>query len=198
MLIFKKQQPLTFLVVGLGNPKDKYKETRHNIGFKVIDKISSNFQFTEFKFQLNFNAQISINKINDVKVILAKPLTFMNLSGKSVARIARYYKIDLQNIIVIHDDVDIPLNKIKIVINKGAGGHKGVESIIKELKSKNFIRIRMGICPEKKLQNTRNFVLDKFSLQEKDLINQSLIKASQAVETIIKQGLLKSASLFNK
>ncbi len=134
-----------FLIVGLGNPGKKYQNTRHNIGFKAVNEIAANFEFIEW--QIIFNTQISKGKINEKNIILAKPQTFMNLSGRSVSEIARFYKIKSENIIVIHDDIDLPLGKIRIVKSRGAAGHKGVGSIIKELGKKNFIRFRIGIQP---------------------------------------------------
>lgn len=129
-------------IVGLGNPGEKYKNTRHNIGFRVIDEFREKNNFSEFRISQKFNAEISKGEIAGQSVILAKPQTFMNNSGKAVKSL-------LRNLFVIHDDIDLPLGKIKIVKNRGSAGHKGVESIIKELGTKNFIRFRIGISPEK-------------------------------------------------
>lgn len=115
------------IIVGLGNPGKKYQFTRHNIGFRIID------QLTPLTLE---------------RAVLAKPQTFMNLSGKTVKSLLKTYTLGPKNLIVIHDDIDLPLGKIRIVKNRGAGGHKGVESIIKELASKNFVRFRIGIKPK--------------------------------------------------
>ncbi len=187
-----------YLIVGLGNPKEKYENTRHNIGFKAINEVATGFNFPDSNFQSSFNAEISKGTIKDKDVFLVKPLTFMNLSGKSVAKIARFYKIKPAKIIVIHDDIDISLGKIKIVKNRGAGGHRGIESIIRELGSKNFTRIRIGISPEKKPLNAEIFVLQKFKEEEKASVNKTLQKTVKIVDMIMEEGLEKTASLFNE
>ena len=121
----------------------------------------------------------------------------MNLSGDSVLKIAQFYKINPENIIIIHDDIDIYLGKIKIAKNKGPGGHKGIRSIIQKIGNKEFIRIRIGICPSKKPTNTESFVLKKFKKEELEIVNDSLNKTTKAIKMIIEEGVDKSASLFN-
>jgi peptidyl-tRNA hydrolase, PTH1 family len=186
------------LIAGLGNPGEKYKNTRHNIGFKAIEKIATNFQFPTSEYQSKFNVQISRQLINGKNIIIAKPLSFMNLSGEPISKIAQFYKMPFQNIIIIHDDIDIPLGKIKIIKNKGAGGHKGIISIIQKIGNKGFIRIRIGICPEKKPINPEIFVLQKFKKEEESLVKDALIKVVESVDMIINEGVDKSASFFNK
>jgi len=155
-------QQLMKLIIGLGNPGKEYEKTRHNAGFLAVDKIIENFQFSIFNFQLKFNAEISQGIINNEKVISVKPQTFMNGSGQAVKAIADYYKIKPEDIIVIHDDLDIPLGKYKISKGKSSAGHKGVQSIIDLLGTKNFTRIRIGIgakqIPNSKFQipNSKN------------------------------------------
>jgi peptidyl-tRNA hydrolase, PTH1 family len=194
--LFKKKQEPLFLVVGLGNPKDEYQDTRHNVGFQAIDQIVESWQLPDLSFESKFNAWIIKDKKFDENIVFAKPMTFMNLSGKAVFKITHFYKTD--RIIVIHDDIDLPLGKIKIVENKGAGGHKGVESIIKEINSKNFIRIRVGISPQKKPSNTTNFVLQRFKKNEKEILEQALTETIQALALIVQGKTSKAASLFNK
>ena len=194
----KKSTESDYLFVGLGNPKEKYENTRHNIGFMVIDKIADNFQFPKFDIRSNFNAQIAKGTIENKNIFLVKPMTFMNLSGKSVSKIARFYKIISEKIIIIHDDIDIPLGKIKIVKNRGSGGHKGIESIIKETGNRNFIRIRIGISPLQKPKNAETFVLQKFKKEENFLVNDISKETIKAIEMLLKEGIEKSASLFNK
>ncbi len=181
------------LIVGLGNPGEKYENTRHNIGFKAVDQIASDFQF-----QSKFNAKISKKSINDKKIIVAKPCSFMNLSGQPISKIINFYKIPFHEIIVIHDDIDIPLGKIKIVKNKGDGGHKGIKSIIQKIGNKSFIRIRIGVCPEKKPKNPEVFVLEKFKEEEESTVNSTLKETTKAIDMLTKQGIDKTASLFNK
>ncbi len=187
------------LIVGLGNPGRKFQKTRHNLGFLFIDEFSKSNEFSEFKFSKKFNAEISQGEINNRKIILAKPQTFMNLSGQSVKLLARSYKLEPKNLIIIHDDIDLPLGKIRISVSKGSAGHKGVESIIKELRTKNFIRFRIGILPKiEKLKNPENFVLQKFNKEEKKIVKEVTQKTIGAVETLLKEGLEKAMTKFNK
>ena len=158
------------LIIGLGNPGEEYKKTRHNAGFLAVNKIADNFQFPVSSFQSKFNAEISQGIIDDEKIILAKPQTFMNNSGQAVKAIVDYYKIDLEDIIVIHDDLDILLGEYKISKNKNSGGHKGVQSIIDYLGTKDFTRIRIGIGTENKKTPTEKFVLEGFSEEEMKVV----------------------------
>lgn len=166
------------MIVGLGNPGSKYKHTRHNIGFRVIDKL----------IPLTLKG-----------VVLAKPKLFMNLSGKAIKSLLETYTLDPKNLIVIHDDIDLPLGKIGIVKNRGAGGHKGVESIIKELGNKNFVRFRIGIQPKTgKSKNIEKFVLQKFNKKEEKTVKDVIEKIVEAIEMTIKKGLEKAMSEYNK
>jgi len=189
-----------FLIVGLGNPGQKYESTGHNVGFRVIDKIAESFNFVDFSFENNFVAEISKEKIGSGTIILAKPQTFMNLSGKSVFKIALFYKIKPANIIIIHDDIDLTLGKIKIVKNRGPAGHKGVDSIIKSLGGKNFIRVRIGIRPEAKSQKitAQKIVLKKLTEEEQEKITKSIEKTVEIIKTLIKEGLEKAQNKYNK
>lgn len=142
------------LIVGLGNPGKKYEKTRHNLGFWAIDKLQ---------------------KQAPKDAILLKPDTFMNKSGKAVKEKAAYYKIKPQDIWIIHDDIDLPLSEFKISRGQGSAGHKGVQSVIDELGTKDFNRIRLGICPASgKPQNVKDFVLQKFTAEEKKTIAKVL------------------------
>ena len=185
------------LIAGLGNPGEKYENTRHNIGFKAIDEIISEFNLPLLDFKPNLSAGVSKGEINKEKIIIAKPNSFMNLSGNSISKIIRFYRVPLNKIIIIHDDIDIVLGKIKIITNRGSGGHKGIESIIKNIGNKNFIRIRIGNSPEKKPLNTEVFVLKKFKEEELKIINKSLKKTNEAIILIIKEGVEKANSLLN-
>ncbi len=204
-----------FLIIGLGNPGKKYEETRHNIGFKAIDEIVANFQFSLVLLQKGevqspkenlrlptgqtiFNAQISKGEIADKKVVLAKPQTFMNLSGKAVRKIMSNVKCQMSNVSVVHDDIDLPLGKIKISFGRGSAGHKGVESIIRELKTKDFVRFRIGIQPVSgKPKNAEGFVLKKFSREEEKIVQEVIKKTCKAIEFYLAEGLEKSMSKYN-
>ena len=164
------------IIIGLGNPGQEFKNTRHNIGFEVLDKIKEENDFPDFAFSKKFIAQISEGILNQEKTILAKPQTFMNDSGKSVKQLTDYYKIKEKDLIVIHDDIDVALGKIKISEDSSSAGHKGVQSIIDAIGTKDFKRIRIGILPEKgKPEETEKFVLKRFTKKEKEII-QKIIK----------------------
>ena len=154
------------LIIGLGNPGKEYEKTRHNAGFLAVDKIVSSSEYQVLSVKQKFNAEISQGTINNEKTILAKPQTFMNNSGQAVRAILDYYKINPEDIIVIHDDLDISLGEFKISKNKNSGGHKGIQSIIDHLGTKDFTRIRIGINVENKKTPTEKFVLGKFSEDE--------------------------------
>jgi len=166
------------LIVGLGNPGKKYINTRHNIGSRIIDELKS---------------------LNYEDVILVKPRTFMNESGKAVRNLLKTYHLKPDNLIIIHDDLDLPLGKMRIVKNRGSAGHKGVQSIIAELKTKDFVRFRIGICPKNsKPKNPENFVLQKFNKEEEKIIKKVIKKTTEAVEIFLKDGLERAMSKFNK
>ncbi len=160
------------LIIGLGNPGKEYEKTRHNAGFLAVDKIVDSIKYQVLSIKQKFNAEIFQGIINNEKIILVKPQTFMNNSGQAVKAILDYYKINPEDIIVIHDDLDIPLGEFKISKNKNSGGHKGVQSIIDYLGTKDFTRIRIGIGAKSGVQvstykiPTEKFVLEKFSGEE--------------------------------
>ncbi|MCX6759869.1 MAG: aminoacyl-tRNA hydrolase, partial [Candidatus Nealsonbacteria bacterium] len=137
------------IIIGLGNPGEKYENTWHNIGFMALDEIIRENNFSDFRFEKKFNAEISENSLNGEKIIIAKPQTYMNESGKTVRSIMDFYKLSADDFIIIHDDVDLPVSKIKIYFDRGSAGHKGVQSIFIQTGKENFIRIRMGISPQK-------------------------------------------------
>lgn len=156
------------IIVGLGNPEKKYSNTPHNIGFEIVDKIAKEKGFPAFKLAKKFKALISEKD----DLILVKPETYMNNSGLSVSKIVKFYKA--KDLVVIHDDIDLPLGRIKISENRGSAGHKGIDSIIKELGTKDFKRVRIGIQPEKKPENVEKYVLTKLKKQAKKTILDSL------------------------
>jgi PTH1 family peptidyl-tRNA hydrolase len=168
------------IIIGLGNPGEKFKDTRHNIGFEVLDKIKEENDFPDFAFSKKFNAQISEGILNQEKTILAKPQTFMNSSGKSAKALTQYYK--KAKLIIVHDDIDILLGKVKFSKDSGSAGHKGVESVINNLGTKDFMRLRIGIVPIKgKPKETEKFVLKKFTKKEKEIIKEAVNKTVQEI-----------------
>ncbi len=201
------------LIVGLGNPGPKFEKTRHNLGFRIIDHFVQKNNFPDFEFfrlrpsgfggqAKKINSLISETKIDDQKIILAKPQTFMNKSGQAVKALSRSYKLEPSSLIIIHDDIDLDFGKIKIGKNRSAAGHKGVQSIINELGTKDFIRFRIGIKPKisNKRQETRteNFVLKKFNKEEEKILKEVIEKTVKAIGFFLKEGLEKTMNKFNK
>lgn len=185
-------------IIGLGNPGEKFKNTRHNVGFLAVEKFAEKNNFPEFKFSKKYNSLISEEIFNEEKIFLAKPQTFMNESGKAVRKITANYKLQTTNLIIVHDDIDLDLGKIKIVKSRGSAGHKGVESIIKNLGTDGFIRFRIGILPaEEKPKNPEKFVLQKFSKEEEKILEDVLEKTSRALQTTLKEGIESAMNKFN-
>jgi PTH1 family peptidyl-tRNA hydrolase len=194
------------IIVGLGNPGEKFEKTRHNLGFRIIDEFSRKNKFPKFKMRKEFFAMVSEKKIGKEKIILAKPQTFMNNSGKAIKLLTKSFKLKAESLFVIHDDLDLPLGKMKISIGRGSAGHKGVQSIIDELETKNFVRFRIGIKPNSKfkMQNAKlkfkiqNFVLEKFNKKEEKILKEVIEMACRAIEMVIKEGIEKAMSELNK
>lgn len=186
------------IIIGLGNPGEKYQSTRHNVGFMFLDKLAEKFNFSDFKLSKKFHSQISEGEIAGQKVILAKPETFMNESGIAVETLTGYYKTPLTDILVVHDEMDIPLGNIKIVKGRGSAGHKGVKSIIEKI-GDDFARFRVGIGPEtSKKQDTEKFVIDNFSKKETVALKHTFKKTTQALEDLLTEGLEKAMNKYNQ
>lgn len=179
-----------YLIVGLGNPGTKYEHTRHNLGFMVLDLLAGSANW-----ESKYDSQLL--KLSDV--ILAKPQTFMNNSGQAVAEIRKFYPAPDEQIIVVHDELDLPLGSIKIQKNISGAGHNGVQSIIDELGTQDFIRVRLGMNnPELRGQIPGEaYVLQPFKPEEEDILNLMLEKAKAAIETIQTEGLEIAQSKFN-
>ncbi len=176
------------LIVGLGNPGKKYEHTRHNAGFMALDFLHDSFDtagINAWELSTKFNAYISGLTINGEKILLAKPVTYMNRSGESVALIAHFYKITPADIIVVHDDKDIPLGDIKVQQDRGHAGHNGVRSIIEVIGTQAFTRIRLGIADPKKMHDVADFVLKKFGLFEKKKLHLMLTQAVEHIRTLL-------------
>lgn len=162
------------LIVGLGNPGKKYERTRHNVGFLAVDALR-NDTFSEWKLLKSLEAEASEGEIEGKKVILLKPQTFMNLSGRAVSAAMKKYRITYEHLIVIHDDLDIPFGEIKAQKNKSAAGHNGVQSVIDALGTKDFWRMRVGIGARPKEMASDVFVLQKFSVAEINSMKGAII-----------------------
>ena len=167
------------VIIGLGNPGEKYDHTRHNTGLMMVDKLQKDWTFPSFEFNKKFNAEISKSKFEEKEIILVKPQTFMNLSGTSVRAILDFHKITAEDIIVIHDDIDIALGKYKIAADSSSAGHNGVQNIIDQISTQKFCRIRIGVGQTKEdalvcRLDAHDFVLEKFSSEELEIIEKVL------------------------
>lgn len=183
------------VIVGLGNPGNKYDETRHNAGFMVIDNLA---QKLGIKMEKNaFKGIIGSGKIGEEKVILVKPQTYMNLSGECVSEVINFYKLSPENLIVAYDDIDIKLGKIKIRPFGSAGTHNGMRNIISLIGSENFVRIRIGTDKPTDGIDLADYVLMKFKSEEKIVINEAVENASKAIIEIVENGCQKAMNLYN-
>lgn len=190
-----KEAKILYIIVGLGNPGDKYEKTRHNVGFNVIDLLAKEYSIDVSK--LKHKALIGEGRVGTEKVILVKPMTYMNLSGESVADICNYYNIDLENLIVIYDDIDLDVGKIRIR-KKGSGGtHNGMRSIIKCLGSNEFPRVRVGISKPKNGQDLADFVLSRFSKEDEKSLQESFENSVAAVDCAIRNDLDLAMNRYN-
>lgn len=184
------------LIVGLGNPGAKYQGTRHNIGFQLLDYLgeNNNFSFSASKWR----AQTARAEIWGEKLLFVKPETFMNESGQAVEGIASYFHIDPTDIIVIHDDLDLDLGRVKIVNNRGSGGHRGISSIIQHLHGREFTRIRVGIGRPPISMEVSDFVLGRFGSEERQILTVRMPQIEVALELIVKQGPLAAMAMINQ
>ena len=182
-----------YLVAGLGNPGREYENTRHNMGFDVIDYIADSMGFKVSK--LKFKGLTGEAFIGGEKVIFLKPSTFMNSSGESVREAAQFYGIPVEKIIVVYDDTAIPVGRIRVRASGSDGGHNGMKSIIYQLNSDCFPRVRVGIGEKK--GDMISFVLGRFSKEERVLVDQAIGHASKAVIEIIENGIQSSMNLYN-
>ncbi|QEQ15229.1 aminoacyl-tRNA hydrolase [Bacillus sp. BS98] len=183
------------LIVGLGNPGREYELTRHNIGFMAIDELAKrwNISLNEQKFKGVFGAGF----VNGEKVILLKPLTYMNLSGESIRPLMDYYKIDVDDFVVMYDDLDIPVGKLRLRMKGSAGGHNGVKSTISHLGTQEFQRIRMGIDRPKNGMKVVDYVLGRFTSEEIPDVDHSIEKAADACEEWLNKPFLQIMNTFN-
>ncbi len=191
------------LIVGLGNPGRGYANNRHNIGFICLNQFAKTQGIRFDKKQ--GRARIGIGEIAGSRVVVARPQTYMNLSGQSVSLLVRKFDINLDNLLVIHDDLDLPLGRIRIRCGGGSGGHKGVESIITHLESQDFIRIRVGIgrpsvtpdSAEISEADIITYVLSDFTAEEKQTIAQVIPRVSEAILCLLTEGLTAAMNKYN-
>lgn len=185
-----------YLIVGLGNPGSKYSATRHNVGFVAVDFLAErhNIKVTKIKHK----ALIGEGEISGERVILMKPQTYMNLSGESVLDIVEWYKIGMDKIIVLYDDIDIAVGKVRIRPSGSSGSHNGMKSIIHLLKNQDFTRIRIGIGKQPEYMDLADYVLGRFAPEEIAGMEEAVRTAAFAVEDILKVGLNNSMNKHNK
>ncbi len=188
-----------YTIVGLGNPGEEYELTRHNTGRMIVSDFAKNQKFSDWVFDKKVNALRTEGKIGKEKVLLLLPETMMNNSGNAVRKIITS-KQKAKNLIIVHDDLDLSLGKFKISFARGSAGHRGVESVIKKIKTNELIRIRVGISPKKKPEPKEliKFLLGKFSPKDLIVFKKVSKKISEALETIISNGLQAAMNQFNK
>lgn len=176
-----------FLIVGLGNPGAEYANTRHNVGFMVADEIACRYKFSPFKAK--FDGLIAEGNIEGEKVLILKPQTYMNLSGNSVVKAANFYKILPENIIVIHDDMDLSVNQVKVKLGGGSGGHNGLKSIDAHV-TPNYNRIRLGVGhPDGGGEKVVNHVLSGFSKADAEMLNANIDMIAETIGFLIQNGV---------
>ena len=187
------------IVVGLGNPGLKYEFTRHNIGFRIVDSLARDMG-TEFKKVKSYYSLISRGTINNHKAMLVKPQTFMNLSGRAVSKVVSYYKIPLQDLLIVYDDLNLELGQIRIRKKGSTGGHKGIESIMQYLNSEDIPRLRIGIGNPSINFNFDcvSYVLSNFNNDEKDKIKEVIQLSTEAIKTVIEDGFEKAMRKYNR
>ncbi len=189
------------LIVGLGNPEPKYDQTRHNIGFEAVDALAKSWGISlseNRKFKGKFGE--GFTKSGD-KIRLLKPLTYMNLSGEAIRAVIDWYKLPPESVLVIYDDMDLPLGRMRLRLSGSAGGHNGMKSTISHLKTQHFPRLRIGIgkpqIPGGQETKTISYVLGKFSASEMQVMDEVLKLVGEAIELSLRQGIEKAMSLYN-
>jgi len=199
-----------FYIVGLGNPGAEYENTRHNTGRMAVSRLHKDLDLNEFELNKKSNALISKGKIKKEQLTLILPETFMNNSGKAVCFFVKpklkTSKKGLENLVVVHDDIDLPIGTMKISYNKGTGGHRGLDSIAKVVKTLEFVRVRIGVSPTtakgraKKPEGDKaiiDLILGKFKPKETDIMKKIFKKASEAIQTLITDGRDKAMNIYN-
>jgi PTH1 family peptidyl-tRNA hydrolase len=209
-----------YIIVGLGNPGEEYKNTRHNVGRMIVESFAKNAQkfaekcdtkkaakqtgFEDFSFNKKYNAQCATGEINGEKTMLLLPETFMNKSGKALETLITSVK-KAEKLVVVHDDLDLSIGRMKILFNRGSGGHKGLESIVRTIKTEAFTRLKVGICPTtptgkpKKPTGDKllDFIVGPFKPAEMDEIKDMIKQASESLYVLVNEGREKAMSGFN-
>jgi PTH1 family peptidyl-tRNA hydrolase len=189
------ESQMTYLIVGLGNPGREYRNTRHNMGFLAIDTLAQKWGFKNLKVQSK--AIITSGIVSGQKVFLAKPQTYMNLSGQAVSGLINFYKISLDHLLVINDDIDLPFGTIRIRPGGGSAGQKGIGSIIERLGTEDFARMRLGVGRPPGQMTSADYVLKQFNKEEEEFLKNFLDKAGEAAEEFVASGLDAAMNKFN-
>ncbi len=189
-------EPQRRLIVGLGNPGERYAETPHNLGFMVVDRLAERNGIAVKRRECQ--ALIGAGRIGGREVMLAKPQTFMNLSGVAVKSLMEKFSFTAGELIVVYDDLDLPWTSLRIRAKGSSGGHKGMESIIRSIGATEFVRVRLGIHPGHPVSDGAGFVLAPFRRAQKEDLDGLLDYASQAVESIVAEGVEKAMTKFNR
>lgn len=184
-----------YVIVGLGNPEPEYAQTRHNMGFDTINKIAQTYHIEMSKTK--FNAIYGSGTIQHQKVVLVKPQTYMNLSGQAVREFTNFYKIALEELILIYDDIDIEKGIVKLRKKGGPGTHNGMKSVVQELGNQEFSRVRVGIGSPEFKNDMVNYVIGKIPKEEKEILQQGVEKATLAIEEILKNGMDTAMNRYN-
>ena len=185
-----------YLIVGLGNPGKEYENTRHNMGFKVLNKLSKKYNIPITKSK--FNGKYGTGIIENEKVILLEPQTYMNLSGEAIKPMLDFYKVDYSNLLVIYDDIDTNPGKIRIRKKGGPGTHNGMKSVVSRLNSEDFPRVRVGIGMPEFKGDLVNYVIGNITDEDYEELKKGINKASEAVASIIKDGIDMAMNKYNK
>ncbi|PIZ74223.1 aminoacyl-tRNA hydrolase [Candidatus Peregrinibacteria bacterium CG_4_10_14_0_2_um_filter_43_11] len=186
------------LLIGLGNPGKEYESTRHNAGFMAMDHLANHFGCEAFRFFDKHKAELTTGQIGGEKVILVKPKTYMNLSGEAVQSIMGFYKIPMEDMVVLYDDVDIPFGALRVRPHGSAGGHNGIKSLIQHLGTSDFNRIRLGIQPKEPFPGAlEDYVLGKLTHEQKDTLDKVILILPSAVELLFKEGIESAMHQFN-
>ena len=186
-----------YIIAGLGNPSKEYKNTRHNIGFDVIDTLADKYRIDVTT--IKHKALVGKGIIEGEKCILVKPQTYMNLSGQSLIDVCQFYKVDPESeLIVIYDDIALDVGAIRVRKNGSAGGHNGMKSIIQQLSTENFMRIRMGVGEKPKDYDLADYVLGHFSSSERKLMDEAAVNACDAIKIILTDSIEKAMTAYNK